>query len=347
MSKSKKHIFFCPSYTAINQTLEVISTLSPNEKKIIIVSESGIYSIFKKYKIDQHYDIVYYPRINISVASPLLVKFVWYRFLNNLVYKRHFSKFQNCEVYFFNHLFWDFGLKIIQKLSRENKLYFYNLFPMLSQINAQPVLTFFLNHVFGLKFAKVVMRGNFPCSAITSDFIKRNQIKRLKPVINKQKFRKLSTKLFGGYLDKHKILIILDAGQNQTYFDPKKYIKNITQIVSYLRKFYKQREILLKPHPRIPLDLPKNLEKYVDENLSALPAELLIHSKLKVIIGTASTTFAYEGFSNKNCLKISLVNYIFKDTHEAVYIKSYFQEISKDVLLPNSFEDFKQIFERK
>lgn len=347
MSRPKKHIFFCPSYTAINQIFEVISTLSSNGKVIIVVSESSINSLFKKYRIDQYCDLIYCPDVNINVASPLLIKFVWYRILNNLVYKKYFSKFKNCEVYFFNHLFWDFGLKIIQKLSRENKVYFYNLFPMLSQINTQPVLTFFLNHVFGLKSARVVMRDNFPCSAITSDFIKRNQIKRLKPVINKQKFRKLSTKLFGGDLDKHRILIILDAGQNQAYFDPKKYIKNITQIVSYLRNFYKQRGILLKPHPRIPLDLPKSLGKYVDENLSALPAELLIHPKLKVIIGTASTAFAYGGLSNKNCLKISLVNYIFKDTREAAYIKSYFQEISRDVLLPNSFEDFKQIFEGK
>lgn len=119
------------------------------------------------------------------------------------------------------------------------------------------------------------------------------------------------------------------------------------EIVSFLRKFYKQKEVLLKPYPKGSLKLPGKLKKYTKNRLTVLPAELLMHSKLELIIGTASNALVSGQFSVAGCQRISVIKYTYKDSPGGSHMKVYLDEISKNILCPESMEEFKQIVNNK
>jgi len=338
-------MYFCSSFTSISQILEIISGIDNNKEVIIFVSEESIYSLFQKIKLDRRYEIIYCPELNYSVASNRPDIVFRYYLIYRKIYKKYFSKIKNQNIYFFSHLYWDFGLKIIQDLSKNNKIYFYNTFPYLEKEKNERLPVFWLRLIFGLKFIRVIKRELCYCSLITRKFIIKNRINLFSPIVDEKKLNNLKKDIFHLDINKYKILILLGGQINENYVDKVNYIKGWNEIISYLLSFYKKEEILVKPHPRIPEDIP-SLKPYINHKLSIFPAELLIHHRTEAIIGGTTTVLGYEKPYLRSPLRISTINFnnMYKESREKKIFQNSLNEMPVKICYPENIEQFKSIF---
>ena len=341
-TQNKTHIFFCPSTTALYQALEVISALDENARIKIIISDPDFYNFLEKNNIKNIGELIRIPGLDQSIAGSTFKKHAYARIKNNRLYKEFFSNIRNQNIYFFNHHYWDFGLRIIQKLSKKNQIYFYNIISWYQKAPKDEYAIFKLNWIFGVRPINIIKFGNYRCSVITDNFLLKNKIHKITPNYDINKFQKLRQRLFGNDLTHHKILILLDGGFDKHYVDKKRYINAYLHVVNYFLKIFSAKEILIKPHPNERVDIPQ-LSSFLNDNLTRLPAELLIHPHLKAIVGTSSTALRFSNIHYNNIPRISLINMCYTDSAEKEILSDALMHVPCKILMPKTFEEFKRL----
>lgn len=343
MQKGEKtHIFFCPSTTAVYQTLEILSMLDENAPIKIIASDDAMYDFLEKNHFKNLGELISMPGLNQSIAGSTLKKHVYARIKNNRLFKEFFTKIQNQNIYFFNHHYWDFGLRIIQKLSKKNQIFFYNLFSLLENTPKDKYAIFKLHWIFGAHALNVVKFETDSLAVISKKFISKNRIKTITPRYEIKKFKNLCENLFGKKLLQYKAIILLDGGFDKHYIDKDKYIDAYIRALECLKKKYHPEEILVKPHPHEYIDIPK-LKPFINEPYTFLPAELLIHPNLEIIIGTISTALRFSNPHLNHILRISLIYVCYKDSLEKKIFMDTLKDTSGNIHMPKTFEEFKQL----
>lgn len=339
-------ILFCSCFTAIPQVLETLASIDENETTEIIVTEKNIHDLIKISRLPSQYRVTYIPEINRSVAGVNIRDILYNRLAFNKIYSDYFSHLHGRNIYFFCHQYWDFGLKLIQKLSRSNTIYFFSRFPFSKKTTGNKIASIFLRYIFGVKYLKVTRMEKSYRALITPEFIAKNRIKNYIPSPSVKKLEFLKN-LIVPPGKSFKALVLLDGTLKASFINAKKYSQVYQQVVDILLSFYKPDEILVKPHPRIPENVPALLP-FMKPEFSGLPAELLINRNTHLIIGGVTTTFAGSRPFGDKLLKISLIDFeslYNKAARETDMYRKYLEELNAGVKLPRNALELRQLIQ--
>lgn len=344
--RNTKHLFFCSSYTSLNQILEIISAKAiPLSRANLVVSDRSIYRLLRNYKVQQKLKLTFLPYLNQSAvsASPLTVNY--HRKRTKELFDKYFSKTKGYKVYFFSQVFWDIGFKIVKELSIWNSVNYCNFSPSTESLKSCPWQKFLLQWLFGLDGISVVRRNQACCSSVTPGFIRRNSIKNFSVVVNDGRYETLKKSLFGKSVTGHKVLVLVDADSDNRIIDKDKRDVYLTKIIALFRSYYPNSgDILLKSHPRVPVHIPKPLRYLVDENLNKFPAELLIHPQLKFIVGSISVTLMYPKPKKAKYQNISVYHFI---TNRPKLLEDSKLLRQENIFFPKSFLELEKHLNRE
>ncbi len=346
MSKKDKHYFFCANYTSLNQVLEILSTRPiPFSSVTLVISESSLFELVKQFPIYQKVKVLFLPYLNSPVVSPSPLTVLYHRRKFEHFFQKHFSQIKHANIYFFSQIFWETGFKIIQKLSRQNQIYFYSVSPSSNQLPHRPWETLLLRTVYGLDGVKVVLRDRTSAATLSNQFFNLYHIESLTPQVNYRKYNIIKRRFFGRSITSHKVLILVDGDSDNRYIDPKKRNLYLTKVVNFLKiKYPKEGQIIFKKHPRVIVSLSEDLEKLADPKLNVLPAELLLHPKLEFNIGIISTTLMYPQDQDSFYANIGLYPLVARDPDLVTKLRLISTE---HIFLPKSFPDFKRFVNQR
>lgn len=326
-------LIFCPNHSAILPTLELVST-NPTRRILVVVSRPIIRRILQKAALPTTTRLLFLPHVNATVASFSPRAILNHKRIYRLIYDRHFSDFEGLDVFFFNHLFWDFGLKLIQDLSRRNRIYFWNIFKLTHLVDRVPIAEFLLHLLFGLKDIAVFHNLNQLCPAITDRFITANKIKQ---VIPKPDFR--ITSVYRQNLTPNikniKVMILPSGDHAVPEVDKVNFQNRYKYLVRILLKRYRPEQILVKPHPGITEDVP-SLAPFINPKLNDIPAELLLSSDLQILLSTKATTLGFQRPYLMKLSRISLLYYFYPPSPQREIFESMLKAMPTDIAFPTS-----------
>lgn len=327
-----KSILFVSNFTASALALEVLSSFKKDEIVDIYVTSKELGIFFKKF------NVICLPELKITVAnsSP---RFVFSKAkIFNEIFLKHFSKYCKCDVYFFNHVYWDFGLRTIKELAKNNRIFFCNSFSLQEKEKSLILPEILLRFLFNLPYIKVIKNQGYFCPLITKNFISEFGIKEFTP---KNKINKLN-----GLGQKKKVYLLAGGDIGQKGLNLKEYKKNFSKIIKILLKYYKPFEMLVTYHPRFIEDIPA-LTPYVDKRFVGMPAEMILNAETELLISTKSTSLGYNRPYLNKLKRISLIDLMYLDSEQKNTFKNSLLEMPTKINFPQNLKEFEQIVKKK
>ena len=332
------------NHTALIQALEVISTLPKNKPLTIFFAREPLFQLAQKITFRQPVKTFLCPDLGLSVAGFNLKKIIQDRIKYHLVYQEYFNNITKQDIYFFNHVYWDFGLKIIQDLAKKNKVYFYNHFPLQEEEPGQIAPQLLLKYLFGLKHTRIIKsQGNY-CSLITNEFIAKNRIRLFTPKINPKLVQEMVANLLPPQTTP-KVLVLAGGDLSQPGIDKKNYRKNFAHLIKILLKFYKKKDILVKMHPRFDENI-KALKPFINAQTQSLPAELLITPQTELLIALRSTTFSFDRPYLRKLKRIALLNIFYTDSPQRDIFLKMQKGFHLKTFYPGNFDQLVTVLKR-
>lgn len=327
-----KSILFVSNFTALALAQETLSGLKKREMVDIFVTSEEWGKLFTKF------NVICLPELKITVAnsSPRFVLSKAKIF--NEIFLKHFSKYRGCDVYFFNHVYWDFGLRIIKELSLNNKILFCNSFSLQEKEKSLMLPEIWLKYLFDLPYIKVIKNQGYFCPLITKKFISTFGIREFVPKVKIKKTNSIG--------QKKKVYLLAGGDIGQKGLNLKEYKKNFSKIIKILLKYYKPSEILITYHPRFIEDI-QALTPYVDKKFEGIPAEMILNAETELLISTKSTSLGYNRSHLNRLKRISLIDLMYLDSEQKNTFKNSLLEMPTKIGFPQNLEEFEQIVKKR
>lgn len=287
----KNILIFCPSYTSLLPALGVIEK-NKTENIVLIISEINLYRFLKSTFINKYF--IKFVELNTPIFSKNPFHYLKIYQKYRYIFNKHFKNIKDHDIYFFVNLWFELGFKIIKKLAKSNKVYYYNCYPPNDFSNSKhnSVKEFILQKVFRLEMNVFSLDYDIP--VLRDLYFKNNKIEILKNVPYSESIKNIFNKKNNWFNLKNKKVLILTGGFEYIKgVDTAKFAKVWEKILKIIKEQYYDNEILVKAHPRFK-SVIKPLKKYLINELNIVPAEILRSVKqFELVIGISSTALLF------------------------------------------------------
>jgi hypothetical protein len=272
-----------------------------------------------------------------------LVKIVKEYFHLKYIFRNHFSHYEKCEVYYFNHYTSWLSFSIVGRLSRYNKCIFYDHFDV--SLSGKSVNLTQLKWKIKLSVYKIVSGIELGWSKVGEHIMLEFQYEKYQiwkqpaPVPHTDLYKKYSCKIKD--VLPNTILLFETAENYEVNF--KSYRHDLTQILSYLieRGF----KIHLKPHPR--LESSGFLYPFIQQQLpSFIPGEFLSLSNYICVMGVSTRALANTSLSIASISLLEIFEYTTEE--QKSFLRKYLNEQSNNrILFPKSLTEIDELIKTK
>lgn len=226
--------------------------------------------------------------IDFSIKNPISI--ILARKKLKKKYKNLFIDYYNIDIYFFSIWFDWITFSLLNKLSKNNNIFYYEHYKNISEVNEVK---------YNLKEKYILIIYRF-ITGVPLEYLKENKSKRLlflykKINIKKQVALEILPELFNSYLYKIENISIKSILLFETQVTTSKifsdYHNEMEIIIKALQK--KGYELFIKGHPR--LGVTKGIESLCNFSIPKnIPSEFIDTTKFKKIIGIESFSLVYH-----------------------------------------------------
>jgi len=335
----KKIIILCQAPAQIQYVLSIYETYKDSALiSIFCIDLESIYKFLSSLKLNLERLIYISGTLNFSFSNPIKIFFTKKEI--NYTYLKYFHNTSGCEIIYFSNRFDWFTFSLVEKLTNENKIYFWDYLEISENENIydhgikrklQLTILYFITGI-KYRYLKIDTKSQLDCP------YKKYEIIKTKP-------HRVSEKIFIKYsysiLNNSKKSILFFENDMSGYNYIQDYKGKILEIFRYLKS--KNYDVYIKPHPRLGYTVDLNSE-FTSLIPSFIPAEFLKIDSFQMILGvlTASLThFAVVG----NKPTFSLMNlFKFKNRSTQRHYQDYLLKQSDNRLLfINSFGELERI----
>jgi len=340
------HIFFIASSGSIyRRALPLIDQKSKEGEVLVVTSNKNTYKFFTNYTP--------FYTIKTEVNPNLTNKFddTFSIFYNLIMSKREYSKLfkgiKNCSIYFFNTGSTVVTFSYIQKLAKNNKIFFYSSEPNKLEKQIKPTLmkdkytsfsSFLLKIVMGIdiKFRKDC---NLVRPCIYKEFFKKNNITEVYEEFDPNIYKKYMKKVD---LKNKKVLVLWSDLVGEGRIDEKTFTEQSDKLIRILREYYPNKYII-KAHPNMKklygaMVCAPQLDSYV-------PSQFFMYHPWKIVIADCSAALVFPEEQNlTNTKLIELVDILaFKDDATRKELKDFLIKWNPHLLFPKSFNELEEM----
>lgn len=226
----------------------------------------------------------------ISIKNPL--KAFVYSFKLNFIYYKYLQKEIDADVYFFSDNSDYITSFFINKLSKNNKVFFVDLFDIEGE-KINNIKLYLINIITKILFG--INIEFFKLQNTISYKYKSNKLNKIKIYLDKNKLKHYIFNIECEINSKKNLLLIESKVAEGTF---KNYDKDL---IDFMDKNIEKYNIYVKPHPR--LGYSKVLDSYnikvIDDYI---PAEFINISSFDIVVGVISVSIATLEHHNKVCL---------------------------------------------
>lgn len=320
--KKNKTIIFCQANADLLYTIDLIG----KHKNVIVyvINVKGIYEFLVSLKI-KNIKTKFIPYFKFSFFNPKSI----YDTRNSLndLWKNEFSKYKNCDVFFFSTSYDWLTASCVKRLSLQNKVTYYNHYDHLTSSigynsfslkrELKKLIFLFITETDFITNSKV----NFPKFNYSKYKIILHNILK-KPDINKDYLYKVK----GG--DINKALLLIDPGEIKNLENSSKLF--LISIIKNLK--IKKISVFLKGHPRLgEPKIFKSIVNYIIPN--NIPSEFINYNCFDFVFGLTSASLCYPA-QKQLCNVYSLNNIVsYKDPFLQKKLKDYINEYSGNKII--------------
>lgn len=295
-------IIFSQAPSDISYVLEIYEKYKAKSIKIIVINVKSNFRFYKSLNLDVELEFI--P----LVSQKKMLRFAIHIFKIKLLYLKKFRLLKNIEVYFFAVNYDYVTAFLVEKLAKQNKVIFIDVF----QVEGKEVINrvtkikkILVRKILGITIKFMELSGKLGYQYMLGDTIVEKE--RHIPKVNKKYFLRPK-------IDYEKQNLLFFENGEENYY--KNYNKDLLKVIKTLNEKY---NIYIKPHPR--LGYSKILNKYnVDIIDSFVPAELVDLDSFDIVLGITTVSIATVCHSRKYCI-IDLFE--FKNDSVKDYYKNY------------------------
>lgn len=284
---------------------------------IIVVNVENSFKFFNSLNLNA--EIKFIP----LVGQNKLVEFLKFSIELRNIYKDIFAKIFDAKVYFFANNYDYVSAYCIEKLMKNNTIYFYNIYKINGNaiVKLSTALKSFLTKIlFGINIKFFKIADTYAYQYLYD----KEKVIELELKVEENELEKYKYKIAKNDNNKKNLLFFESNGQIDKSF--KNYEKDVKSIMNRLIAKY---NIYIKPHPR--LGYSKIIEQYniniIDDYI---PSELVNMDAFDMVVGIDSTSIATSQHYNK----YSLINlFEFSDKKRQNYLINYLNRLSDGKLL--------------
>jgi hypothetical protein len=353
-------VIFCESYGQITYTLQLINK-NYSERSVTVVIP-GFQDLFKFFQIIN--EKVFKQAITVIYVEPYVPVRAKVRGIAKLfhllpdiikerrglkdIFTRTFSEFTDAEVFFFSQGFSGLKIFLLQKLSKRNRLIFFNLFPGPSGMRQYvPMnITSLVNLlIWKLIYGKDITIGRLPYYKgfiFTSDrFMKKEVYRYIDSSEIDEMMKDFDFSIYKVFDtgDYEAIYFDEDLVENGYVLNSSIFRQEIAKAFDLLVKYFPKEKIAYKYHPGYTGDA--NIIKVGNMLPSFIPAELLYNEKTRLYLGLCTKSLA----SVEKGLAVSIMDMVtFKSAGIKNLLKEQLVQMSKSkILFPKSHDEFERI----
>ena len=307
----KDMVLFSQAAADIQYVLYLYAKYKDSHKiKIVAVNVQNNYKFYQS--LDLEATVEFVP----VISQSHIVKFLLHSLRIRQIYRKIFSSMQNSEVYFFAKDYDYVTAFFIEKLTKNNNIYFYDIY----HIDGKEV------NSIGISLKKILSRLLF---GINIRFFSMPPYIAYQYLYDRKIIKEIDLKIEGYLLSKYKYTINNNNNkENLLFFESngekdlgflqyKVDLKIILDIVCVKYNVY------IKPHPRV--GYSSTLDRYkVNFIPDFVPSELINVNDFNVVIGIDSTSIATVLHPNSYCL---IEMFSFVDDDRKKYLKKYLENI--------------------
>jgi len=320
--KKNKTIIFCQANADL---LYVIYLISKYKNVVVyVINVKGIYEFLVSLKI-KNIEIRFIPYFKFSYYNPKSI----YKTRKSLdeLWKKEFSKYKNCNVFFFSTSYDWLTASCVKRLSLENKVTYYNHYDHLTSSlgNISFSIKRELKKLIFLFIAKTDFltktETNFPKFNYSKYNIVRYEVTK-KPVPNKDYLYNVQEG------NSKKALFLIDPFELKNLENSSNFF--LISLVENLKR--KNISVFLKGHPRLgEPEIFKSIVNYIIPN--HIPSEFLNYNCFDFVFGLTSASLCYPA-QKQFCNVYSLTNIVnFKDPLLKNQLKDYINEYSGNKII--------------
>lgn len=345
-----KNIFFVISFGSIYRRVLPLIDSKKDEDNLVVTPNENIYKFFTKYTT--------FPTIQIKIHPNLITRKTWYKALSNAIkskyeYHKTFSGCSGCNVYFFGTGSTIVVFSYIQKLAKQNQIFFYTSEPNKLEKQIKPtivenwktnVICFGVKVLLGIDI-KVRRDCGIYSLCIYKDFFEQNNIK--------ETYQEFDPSIYKSYIkdlpilkDKKVLLLISDlVGEGRVELGDFCFITN--QLCWRLLDKRYPNQYVVKAHPN--MNTLYGLLKEAPQVDYFIPSQFLMSHPWEIVIADCSASLVFPEEQNLNGVKlIELVDVLhFKDKKVQQELKDFLVKWNPNLLFPQSFEELEVMLNEK
>ena len=335
-----RHIFFVCSFGSVyHRVLPLIEEKKSEGDVLVVVSNDKLYKFFKSYTT--------FDTVCLKVNSNLITKKDWYKAILNAIkskieYGKVFKKVKNDNVYFFGTGDAIVMFSYIQKLSNENRIFFYPnienkwdsiVMPSIVENWKTKIICKAIKMLLGIN-VKVRKDCGLYRLCVYKTFFEQNKIQEVYKAFDTSIYKKYMKNI--PIIENSKILVLISDLVSEGRVDRKTFENQMDELINVLDLTY-PNQYVIKAHP--------NMHKLYGKMVNApsvepfIPSQFLMYHPWEFIIADCSAALVSPG--HQGLLNTKLVEIIdilkFKDCKVQREMKEFLISWNPNLLFPQSF----------
>ena len=343
-----KYIFFVTTVGSITKAVLPLIEERKNKGEILIIAANDESELFFRNYTD-------FKVIRMKVHPNLITRKTKHKLFSNIIkskseYKKVFSNFKNCEIYFFGHSFSLVIYSYVRKLSKNNRIFHWGGPQSEEKIVKYPVeksFRAFIMRCIAKYFmgVEIVVRNKMgvPFWSISDKFYKNRDIQ----IIDDDFIQDTSVKEYMIKMDilkGKKILLAVEDSVLAGTINEAEFVKKMDRLMDVLDDSA-FGDYVIKPHPRLN-KLYGKMSHCEDIIPPYVPFELVLNHSWKYIIGLDSTSLL-SATRDTNAKVISLMDLIeYRNEKDKKMFRNWLtKEPGRKILFPSDMAELKKLLE--
>lgn len=340
-----KHIFFVISFGSIYRRVLPLIDSKKDEDILVVTPNKNIYKFFTHYTP--------FSTLFIKTNPNLATKRNWYMAPVNALkskfeYQKLFKDVKGSNIYFFGTGNAIVFFSYIQKLTKQNQIFFYSSEP--DKLNRQikptivenwktKMICNWIKFLLGIDI-KVREDCGLRNLCVYKEFFEKNKIKEIYQEFDSSIYKKYMKDL--SILKNKKVLILLSDIVSEGRIKKLDFMYQMIKLHYLLEKTY-PNQYVVKAHPN--MNKLYGVMNTVPQLDSFVPSQFFMNHPWKVVIADCSASLVFPEEQNLNGVKlIELVDLLqFKDEKVRKELKEFLVKWNPNLLFPKSFQELEEM----